>query len=128
MAPQVRRRKLPAIVAGLTMAMAGLVAAQGPGGRTPYGDITIAQPKIWQFERISVLLDGLLRDIEGVSMPDLTKLDARAENAAVIQFIQTAMDTVAAAEVGMALSTSDQWSRPYWNRGDLHFEERVLIG
>src|SRR5881394_535025 len=32
-----------------------------------WGEISIAQPKIWQFERVNALLDGLLRDIEGVS-------------------------------------------------------------
>ena len=35
-----------------------------------WGDITVAQPKIWQFERVSALLDGLLRDVEGISLGD----------------------------------------------------------
>jgi hypothetical protein len=40
-----------------------------------WGDISIAQPKIWQYERVNTYLDGLLRDVEGVSLTDLTQLD-----------------------------------------------------
>jgi hypothetical protein len=57
-----------------------------------YGDITIAQPKIWQFERVSSLLDGLLRDVEGVSLGDLTQLDPSQQNAAALRFIQSALE------------------------------------
>jgi hypothetical protein len=57
-----------------------------------FGDITIAQPKIWQFERISSLLDGLLRDVEGVSLGDLTQLDPNQQNAAALKFIQSALE------------------------------------
>jgi hypothetical protein len=57
-----------------------------------WGSITIAQPKIWQFERVSSLLDGLLRDVEGVSMADLTQLDPNAQNAAAVKFVQSALE------------------------------------
>jgi hypothetical protein len=57
-----------------------------------WGDITIAQPKIWQFERVSALLDGLLRDVEGVSLLDLTQLDASQQNGAAMKFVQSALE------------------------------------
>jgi len=67
-----------------------------PSPRNPnadaWGEITVAQPKIWQFERVSALLDGLLRDVEGVSLADLTQLDPNAQNAAALQFLQTALE------------------------------------
>jgi len=56
------------------------------------GDISIAQPKIWQFERMSALLDGLLRDIEGVSLGDLTQLNPNQQNAAALTFVQSALE------------------------------------
>lgn len=63
-------------------------------GRNQYadrwGEITIAQPKIWQYERVSALLDGLLRDVEGVSLADLTQLNPNNQNAAAVRFIQSA--------------------------------------
>lgn len=57
-----------------------------------WGSITVAQPKIWQFERVSALLDGLLRDVEGVSMTDLTQLNPNAQNAAAVKFVQSALE------------------------------------
>src|SRR5258708_5027078 len=56
-----------------------------------WGEITIAQPKIWQYERITALLDGLLRDVEGVSLEDLTRLNPSSQNAAAVKFIQSAL-------------------------------------
>jgi hypothetical protein len=57
-----------------------------------WGDITVAQPKIWQFERVSALLDGLLRDVEGISLGDLTQLDPSQQNAAALKFVQSALE------------------------------------
>jgi hypothetical protein len=57
-----------------------------------WGSITVAQPKIWQFERVSSLLDGLLRDVEGISLTDLTQLDPNAQNAAAVKFVQSALE------------------------------------
>jgi len=70
-------------------------AATGRGGPNPHlddwGEISIGQPKIWQFERVNSLLDGLLRDIEGVSLQDLIRLDPNAQNAAAVRFVQSAL-------------------------------------
>jgi hypothetical protein len=65
-----------------------------PGGDKEadrWGEITIAQPKVWQYERVNALLDGLLRDVEGVSLADLTRLDPNQQNAAAIRFVQSAL-------------------------------------
>jgi hypothetical protein len=57
-----------------------------------WGSITFAAPKIWGYERVNTYLDGLLRDIEAVSLSDLTQLDPNAQNAGAIQFIQSALE------------------------------------
>lgn len=69
------------------------VTPSGPAKEVnEWGNITVAQPKIWQFERVSALLDGLLRDVEGVSMKDLLQLDPNAQNAAAVKFVQSALE------------------------------------
>lgn len=72
---------------------AGYVAPEPGDTSTPdrWGEITIAQPKVWQYERVNALLDGLLRDVEGVSMADLVQLDPNKQNAAAIKFVQSAL-------------------------------------
>jgi hypothetical protein len=57
-----------------------------------WGEITIAQPKIWQYERVNSLLDGLLRDVQGVSMSDLIGLDSNATNGAAVKFVQSMLE------------------------------------
>jgi hypothetical protein len=56
------------------------------------GEITIAQPKIWQYERVNSLLDGLLRDVQGVSMADLTTVDPNTTNGAAVRFVQSMLE------------------------------------
>src|SRR4029079_9176733 len=68
------------------------------------GEITIAKPKIWQSERVGALLDGLLRDIEGVSLADLTQLSPNAQNSAAVQFVQTALEIGAQFDQGAAVT------------------------
>lgn len=66
-------------------------APNGDENANKGGEITIAQPKVWQYERVNSLLDGLLRDVEGVSLADLTRLDPNQQNAAAIRFVQSAL-------------------------------------
>ncbi len=76
-----------------------------------WGEITVAQPKIWQFDRVSSLLDGLLRDVEGVSLSDLIQLNPNSQNAAAVRFVQSALevgvqyDQAAAVNARNTLST-----------------------
>jgi hypothetical protein len=60
-----------------------------------HGEISLAQPKVWQSERVASLLDGLLRDVEGVSLSDLTQLSPNAQNAAAVRFVQSALEVSA---------------------------------
>jgi hypothetical protein len=71
-----------------------------------WGIITVAQPKIWQFERVSALLDGLLRDVEGVSLADLTQLDPNAQNAAAVKFVQSALEVGVQYDQAAAVTNS----------------------
>jgi hypothetical protein len=75
-----------------------------------WGDITIAQPKIWQFERVSALLDGLLRDVEGISLGDLTQLDPSQQNAAALKFIQSALEVGVQYDQAGALNAANTLS------------------
>jgi hypothetical protein len=62
------------------------------GENKKWGEITIAQPKIWQYERVNSLLDGLLRDVQGISTSDLTALDPNASNGAAVKFVQSMLE------------------------------------
>ena len=71
-----------------------------------WGSITVAHPKVWQFERVSALLDGLLRDVEGVSLSDLTQLDPNAQNAAAVKFVQSALEVGVQYDQAAAVTNS----------------------
>jgi hypothetical protein len=75
-----------------------------------WGDITVAQPKIWQFERVSALLDGLLRDVEGVSLGDLTQLDPSQQNGAALRFVQSALEVGVQYDQAAAVNASNALS------------------
>jgi hypothetical protein len=57
-----------------------------------WGEITVGQPKIWQYERVNSLLDGLLRDVEGISTSDLVGLDPNTPNGAAVKFVQSMLE------------------------------------
>jgi hypothetical protein len=57
-----------------------------------WGEITVGQPKIWQYERVNSLLDGLLRDVEGISTSDLIGLDPNTPNGAAVKFVQSMLE------------------------------------
>lgn len=81
-----------------------------------WGDIRIAQPKIWQFERVSALLDGLLRDVEGISLGDVTQLDPSQQNAAALKFIQSALEVGVQYDQAAAVNNANTLS----NYNELH--------
>jgi hypothetical protein len=71
-----------------------------------WGEITVAQPKIWQYERVNSLLDGLLRDVEGVSLSDLTALNPNASNGAAVKFVQSMLEIGVKYDQGAAVSNA----------------------
>jgi IPT/TIG domain-containing protein len=77
-----------------------------------WGDISIAQPKIWQYERVNTYLDGLLRDVEGISVSDLTQLDPNAQNAGAIKFIQSALEL--GVQYNQAIGVSNATAMQTW--------------
>ena len=94
---QARARTLAASVAVFLLLLPSAFSLPDKSG----GAITIAQPKVWQFERVNAMLDGLLRDIEGISLDNLQKLDPNAANASLFRFLQTAL------EVGVKFDQGD---------------------
>jgi hypothetical protein len=52
-------------------------------------------------------LDGLLRDVEGVSLTDLTQLDPNAQNAAAIKFVQSALEVGVQYDQAAALNAQN---------------------
>lgn len=67
-----------------------------------WGKISVGQPKAWQYERMNSLLDGLLRDVEGISMSDLVSLDPNATNGAAVKFVQSMLEIGAQYNQGAA--------------------------
>jgi hypothetical protein len=95
------------------------VTKSDPSAADQWGDISIAQPKIWQYERVNTYLDGLLRDVEGVSLTDLTQLDPNAQNAGAIKFIQSALELGVQynQQIGASNSIAMQsWQSQYQNQ------------
>jgi len=78
-----------------------------------WGDITFAVPKIWGYERVNTYLDGLLRDIEAVSLADLTQLDPNSQNAAAIQFVQSALEV--GVQYNQAAALNNNLLMQSWN-------------
>ena len=71
-----------------------------------WGEITVAQPKIFEYERVNTLLDGLLRDVEGVSLSDLTALNPNATNGAAVRFVQSMLEIGAQYNQGAAATNA----------------------
>lgn len=69
-----------------------------------WGEITVGQPKIWQYERVNSLLDGLLRDVEGISTSDLIGLDPNTPNGAAVKFVQSMLEIGVQYNQGAAVS------------------------
>src|SRR6266478_5574526 len=51
--------------------------------------ISVGQPKIWRYERVYPLLDGMLRDIEAALVQHLPLLDPNEANEAYLDFLRT---------------------------------------
>lgn len=51
--------------------------------------ISVGQPKIWRYERVYPLLDGMLRDIEAALVQHLPLLDPNAANQSYLDFLRT---------------------------------------
>jgi IPT/TIG domain len=104
-------RPLPASRAYPAMPAAILRNGGSPGKPDPpaddnLGEITVAQPKIYQYERVNTLLDGLLRDVEGISLADLTALDPNAANGAAVKFVQSMLEIGAQYNQGAAVTNA----------------------
>jgi hypothetical protein len=57
-----------------------------------------------------------------------TKASKTAKKPKPLVKAQPQSKQAAAQAAGMFLKGDDSWSAPYWNAGDLHFEERELFG
>jgi len=106
------------VFAALPAAIPGTEEPQPPAAAEPaptaddeeearkWGEITVGQPKIWQYERVNSLLDGLLRDIEGVSLADLTSLNPNATNGAAVKFVQSMLEIGVKYDQGAAATNA----------------------
>jgi hypothetical protein len=74
-------------------------------------EIRIGKPKIWRYDRMYPVLDGLLRDVEGTSLASLSSLDASAVNSRVVDLLQSyfnasvSVDQAAGITNGISLDT-----------------------
>lgn len=102
------RRTLGVALAAILLLVplcAGRLTFAKPSDDNP-GEITVAQPKIYEYERVNTLLDGLLRDVEGVSLSDLTALNPNATNGAAVRFVQSMLEIGAQYNQGAAVSNA----------------------
>jgi hypothetical protein len=71
--------------------------------RDEKGEICVGRPKIWRYDRVFGLIDGMLRDIEAVSVSALTGLDPNSVNAASLDFLQQVFRLGASFDQGDAV-------------------------
>ena len=67
-------------------------------------EIQIGEPKAWRYDRMYPELDGLLRDLAGTSIQQLSNMDPNALNAQVIQLIQSYLTVTGSFDQAAALS------------------------
>ncbi|HVO60822.1 MAG TPA: hypothetical protein VMT53_07795 [Terriglobales bacterium] len=92
-------RVLRRIIA-LSVIFIGCTASSGTADQ----EIRIGKPKIWRYDRMYPVLDGLLRDVEGVSLASLTGLDASAVNSRVIDLLQSYFNASVSADQTAAIT------------------------
>jgi hypothetical protein len=54
--------------------------------------IQVGQPKIWRYERIYPLLDGMLRDIESTSLQSMNPMNPNEANLQYVDFLRSLID------------------------------------
>jgi len=79
----------------------------------PSPDICIGSPKLWLYDRMYPMLDGLLRDVEGVSLSSLSGLDANAVNSRVMDLLQNFVQ--ASVSVDQTAGISNAFARDTFN-------------
>lgn len=57
--------------------------------RSEHGEITVGIPKVWRFDRVYPLLDGLLRDVESISLAEVRDLDPNKVHSTSLDFVQS---------------------------------------
>lgn len=70
----------------------------------PQGEITIGCPKVWRSDRVFTVLDGLLRDVDSITVKALQDLDPNQANAAEVISILNELQVSAKLDQGQALT------------------------
>ena len=68
------------------------------------GDVAVGCPKIWTADRIFSVLDGIVRDIDSMTIKALEGLDPNEANQAIIEAIQTSVDIQAKFDQSVAIN------------------------
>lgn len=98
------------VIFGLLMIWVGAPQAAQPQNRIDDG-IRIGQPKIWRYERIYPLLDGMLRDIESTSLQSMSPMNPNEANLQYIDFLRSLVDLQVDYNQGIGISNQQQLAR-----------------
>ena len=91
------------------LVLSQVIGAACAGQETaPDNGISVAQPKIWRYERVYPLLDGMLRDIELISLSPITSLDPNQANLQYLDFFRTLLNVQADYNQGIGVKNADQ--------------------
>jgi hypothetical protein len=73
--------------------------------------ISVGQPKIWRYERVYPLLDGMLRDIEAALIQHLPLMDPNQANQTYIDFLRTLIGVQADYNQGVGVKNQLELSK-----------------
>ncbi|HEU4414705.1 MAG TPA: hypothetical protein VFT65_07965 [Candidatus Angelobacter sp.] len=68
------------------------------------GTVSVGCPKVWRSDRVFSVLDGIMRDVDSMTVRALEGLDANAANQAAIDLIQNSFDLTAKYDQAAAIN------------------------
>jgi hypothetical protein len=68
------------------------------------GTVSVGCPKVWRSDRVFSVLDGIMRDVDSMTIRALEGLDANAANQAAIDLIQNSFDLTAKYDQAAAIN------------------------
>jgi hypothetical protein len=103
-----RTKESQAKTAARVQAPAAPEVTFGCSGSSTYvkgmGTVSVGCPKVWRSDRVFSVLDGIMRDVDSMTIRALEGLDANAANQAAIDLIQNSFDLTAKFDQAAAIN------------------------
>ncbi len=80
------------------------VGCGGAVSEQAFGTVSVGCPKVWRSDRVFSVLDGIMRDVDSMTVRALEGLDANAANQAAIDLIQNSFDLTAKFDQAAAIN------------------------